>query len=145
MSSTEEPSEEVLALERIIVASVAITARALSDVVPELTLAQWRVLVLIDRPGGLTVGAVASALEAKIAGVSRLIGRLRARGLIETRRDQTDARQVCVSLTRSGSEVRAKVIARRRAELLAALEQAQLATNATDTIERLAVVLEAVA
>ncbi|HEY7024168.1 MAG TPA: MarR family transcriptional regulator [Candidatus Limnocylindrales bacterium] len=145
MKHSATSSASVNALERIVVASVAITARALSDVAPELTLVQWRVLVLIDRPGGLTVGAIAAELESKIAAVSRLLGRLRSRGLIDTRRDLTDARLVYVSLTDAGMDLRTRVLDRRRDDLLAALDQGHLPANAPQTIEGLAGVLETVA
>jgi DNA-binding MarR family transcriptional regulator len=125
-------------LERIVVASVAITARALAEVAPELTFLQWRVLVLVDAPQGMGVGQVAAALEAKIAAVSRLIGRLRARGLIETRRGEGDARLVFVSLTAKGRKVRRRVVERRRAELRDAVSRARLPDNAIATIDWLA-------
>src|SRR3954470_2907922 len=94
------PTELLHQIERVVVASVAMTARALADVAPELTFVQWRVLVLVDAPDG--VGAIAAALGAKIAATSRLIGRLRARGLVETKRGDADARVVLVTLTARG-------------------------------------------
>ncbi len=132
----------LLDLERIVVASVAVTARALADVAPELTFVQWRVLVLVDQPGGRTVGSVAEALGAKIAGISRLIGRLRARGLVERRRGDDDGRLVHVSLTEAGADLRNRVIERRRAELRSAISDARLADDTTTALHRLAAVLE---
>ncbi|HET7029721.1 MAG TPA: MarR family transcriptional regulator [Candidatus Limnocylindrales bacterium] len=130
-------------LERIVVASVAITARALADVGPDLTLIQWRVLVLVDRPLGMPVGAIAAALGAKIAATSRLIGRIRARGLVETRRSDDDARVVLVSLTDRGLAVRRRVVNRRRRALRSAIADARLPADAASTLDRLALVLEA--
>jgi DNA-binding MarR family transcriptional regulator len=140
------PSPAVLLdLERVAVASVAITARAIADVAPELTLVQWRVLVLVDEPAGIGIGALASALGAKIAATSRLVGRLRTHGLVETRRASDDARVVLVSLTPTGSALRARVVERRRAALRSAVEAADLPADADDVVERLVLALEAIA
>jgi DNA-binding MarR family transcriptional regulator len=128
------------ALERVVVASVAVTARALAEVAPELTFVQWRVLVMLDADTGEPVGKVAAALGAKVAAVSRLLGRMRRRGLIETRRDAADARVVRVSLTDAGRELRERVVVRRRADLAAAV-RAGLPSDATVTLERVAAAL----
>jgi DNA-binding MarR family transcriptional regulator len=130
------------AVERIVVASVGLTARSLADVVPELTLAQWRVLVLVDRPGGMAIGSIASALGAKIAAASRLVGRLHARDLVESKRSDVDARVVLVSLTKAGEDLRTRVLERRRAELVARLSAVALPTEALDLVERLATARE---
>jgi len=137
-------TEIVAGLERIVVASVAVTARALADVAPELTLVQWRVLVLVDRHGGMGVGPIATALGAKIAAVSRLVARLRARGLVDTKRGEPDARVVVVSLSDQGAELRRRVLAHRGAALLAGVERAGLPSDAEDVVEQLAVILETV-
>ena len=84
------------------------------------------------------VGPIAAALGAKIAAVSRLIGRLRARGLVETQRRRSDARVVLVSLTAEGTALRQRVVERRRSELRAALDQAQLPGRGRGDVDRLA-------
>jgi DNA-binding MarR family transcriptional regulator len=139
------PADPVVALERIVIASVAVTARALAVAAPELTLVQWRVLVLVDHPGGLAVGEIAAASGAKIAAVSRLLSRLRGRGLVEMRRGQEDARIVRASLTERGRVLRTMVVEQRRAELQAALARAQLPAGADGLLAGLATVLETVA
>jgi DNA-binding MarR family transcriptional regulator len=137
-------SPDVLAdVERIVVAAVALTARALSGSSPELTLSQWRVLVLVDQPGGMAVGAIAGQLNGKIAAVSRLVGRLRERGLVETRRADPDARIVLVSLTPAGRRLRRRIVRGRRAVLAKLLTNAALPRGAQPVIERLAAALEA--
>jgi DNA-binding MarR family transcriptional regulator len=142
MPNSAMPRSVLLDLERIVVASVAVTARALADVAPELTLVQWRVLVLVDRPGGIPVGSVAAALGAKIAAMSRLVGRLRQRGLVETRRSGDDARVVLVSMTEQGLHLRNRVVDRRRRELRSAIADARLTPEAAPLFGRLAAVLE---
>jgi DNA-binding MarR family transcriptional regulator len=136
------PPSVLLDLERIVVASVAVTARALADVAPELTLVQWRVLDLVDRPGGIPVGSIAAALGTKIASASRLVGRLRQRGLVQTRRSEDDARVVLVSMTAQGLDLRNRVVDRRRRELHAAIADARLTPAAAPLLERMATVLE---
>ncbi len=131
-------------LERVVVASVAVTARALAEVAPELTFVQWRVLVLVDQPDGIAVGALASALGAKIAAMSRLVGRLRARGLVETRRGEDDARVVLVTLSGAGAELRTRVVERRRDEMRAAVAALGLPADAAVVVDRLATALEAI-
>jgi DNA-binding MarR family transcriptional regulator len=130
------------ALERIVVASVAATARALAETAPELTFLQWRVLVLVDQADGIPVGAIATALNAKIAAVSRLIGRMKSRGLVETHRGEQDARVVLVTLTNAGASLKALVVERRRIELETALVNAPLGPDAMAIIQTLADAME---
>jgi DNA-binding MarR family transcriptional regulator len=130
-------------VERVVVASVAVTARALNDANPELTLSQWRVMVLVDRPGGMAVGALANSLDAKIAAVSRLVGRLRERGLVQARRSDQDARVVLVSLTAKGRALRRRIVDRRRAVLASLLADTGTTRGMLPAVTRLAQVLEA--
>jgi DNA-binding MarR family transcriptional regulator len=130
-------------VERIVVASVAVTARLLSEEGAELTLSQWRVLVLVDRPGGMPVGAVAAALRAKIAAVSRLVGRLNARGLVQTRRADADGRVVLVSLTTAGRRLRRRIVHGRRAQLEKLLAESDLGHDGKAHFGQLAAALEA--
>jgi DNA-binding MarR family transcriptional regulator len=130
------------AVERIVVASVATTARALAEVAPELTFLQWRLLVLVDTPDGVSIGALAGSIGSKIAAMSRLVGRLRARGLVRTERSPEDARVVLVQLSREGRELRSRVVSRRRAELTAAIGTTDLPGDAAEVATRLATLLE---
>ena len=129
-------------VERIVVASVGITARGLGEVAPDLTLVQWRVLVLVDVAGSIAIGSLAASLDAKIAAMSRLVGRLRARRLVETHRGADDARVVLVTLTDGGRDLRRRVVARRREDLRTAIAQADLPADAAMVVDRLAAVLE---
>ena len=107
------------ALEAVAFGSVAVTSRALAAVGLELTFAQWRVLVVVgEKSSGATVTEVAVRLGAEISPVSRLVSRLARRGLVTVSKDDRDRRVTRVTVSESGSEIRATVIARRR-ELLA--------------------------
>jgi DNA-binding MarR family transcriptional regulator len=146
MSMIETDRSKVLAeLERVVVASVAVTARALADVAPELTFAQWRVLVLVDAPDAVGVGAIASALGTKIAATSRLVGRLRAHDLVATERSADDARVVLVRLTVDGRNVRSRVVERRRIDLGRAVAHADVPRDAAAVLTSLATALETTA
>ncbi|HET9613462.1 MAG TPA: MarR family transcriptional regulator [Candidatus Limnocylindrales bacterium] len=141
MPKRAEPSL-LPAVERIVVASVAATARALVEVAPQLTFLQWRLLVLVDTPDGVSVGALGASIGSKIAAMSRLVGRLRNRGLVRTQRSPDDARIVLVRLTDAGRDLRTRVVTRRRAELAAAIDAAALPTDAADVATTLASLLE---
>lgn len=130
-------------LERTVVASVAITARVLAEVAPDLTFLQWRVLVVVDEAGdGIGVGAIAAELGARLAATSRLVGRLRARGLVETAKDPSDARVTLVRLTETGAVLRTAVVDRRRSILISAMHDGGLTIADTPATARVARALE---
>lgn len=130
-------------LERIVVASVAITARVLAEVAPDLTFLQWRAIVVIDQAiDGIAVGALATELGARLAATSRLVGRLRAHELVSTAKDSVDARVTIVRLSGEGVSLRTAVVDRRRSTLASAVEQGRLATTDLATASRIAVALE---
>lgn len=108
------------ALERIAVEAVGLTARALASVEgsTDLTLAQWRTLVVVDAMGGARIGAIASRVGMSLPSTSRLIRRLERRGAVVTEPDPSDGRASIVRATTAGSTFRAAVAARRQ-ELLA--------------------------
>ncbi len=56
------------------------------------TLAQWKLLLRLDRTPGLTQKEVADLLEVEPISVARLVDRLEAGGLIERRADAEDRR-----------------------------------------------------
>ena len=132
------------ALERIALSMVAITTLALQEVAgPELTFLGWRVLVVAgpnDAP--VRSGDLALALRLSRPSASKLIRRLRARGLVELTADPIDGRGVLVILTTEGRRVRAAVLDRRRQILAQALagpfpEQFEPALEAlADRLER---------
>ncbi len=129
----------VAELERVVVASVAVTARALAVVAPDMTLLQWRALVVIDEAGaGIPVSGVAASLEAKMSATSRLVGRLRARGLVRATHARGDSRYTLLSLTSAGRDLRRQVVERRRSDLVASLRGVNLPQNAATTLFRVA-------
>lgn len=103
------------AIELISLGSVAITAMTLVELSLEITITQWRaVVVLGPHPDGLTVSEIAERLPAALSPTSRLVSRLRRRGLVETAKDPSDRRTTRVRLSPAGAELREMVFSRRR-------------------------------
>lgn len=101
-------------LEPLMVGAVALTARAISAEDPDLTLVQWRVLVVVhSRPAGATVGEIADAVGATSSAVSRLLGRLARRDLVRLEPHPQDRRATQVRVTTGGADVVKRVVSRR--------------------------------
>jgi DNA-binding MarR family transcriptional regulator len=101
-------------LDYLAFALVALTARAIYDVVGELPLLQWRALVELDAAGPLRLGELAARLPASTPSTSRLVKRMTKRDLIATRPVPTDGRGISVQLSPHGHSLQAAVIDRRR-------------------------------
>lgn len=117
------------AIERLVFAGVALTARALSQARGDLdlTLAQWRVLVILgDAEDGATVSAVATQVGVTLPATSRQLRRLARRGLLEIGPDQRDRRAARVRLTPLGRSARDEVVRLRREKIAAAAEALDL-------------------
>lgn len=121
--------------------AIGMTTVALSEgQASDLTLPQWRALVVIGRADTIRVGDAAARIGMSLPSASRLIRRLESRGYLTTERDETDRRATLVRLTAEGHRVRAEVIARRRELMNHALE-----THATRLPKDLARGLETIA
>ncbi len=126
-------------LERLVVGAVGMTTAALagSGAVAELTLPQWRVLVVVAQSDGIRVSDIAGRVGVALPSASRLVRRLEHHGLVSTSRDETDRRATIVRPTAAGLDVWAAVTDRRRrliAEMLDALP-APLAGGLADQLE----------
>jgi DNA-binding MarR family transcriptional regulator len=159
-------------LERVVVGSVAITARAIGTADAELTFMQWRVLLLIGESedgvaptagtaldatpatgaaaataatphgAGATVGSIAARIGTQPSPASRVISRLKRRGLVHTSKDAVDARLVRVGLTEAGREIRRRVLESRGDNLAAILASASLSPVEAGTLTKLAQAFE---
>jgi len=115
------PGSTVLdALVRVAAEMVGITAMAVAQAATtnDLTLAQWRALVVVASSEGMHVGEIAERIGGSVPSASRLIRRLERRGLVTTERDEADRRATIVRSTPEGAKARVSVMTRRR-ELLA--------------------------
>jgi len=110
-----EDSALVDAIEELAFATVGMTALALNEAgqEKELTLAQWRVLVLVGR-SPMRVGSIAERIGASLPSASRLVGRMETHGFVVMAPDDEDRRATLVSLTPLGQSTRDAVIQRRR-------------------------------
>ncbi len=115
--------DAVLSASRVL---VAIAARSLADAGEEVTLTQYRSLVILASRGPQGVAALAEAVAVTPPTASRLCERLVRKGLVRRRTDRRDRRQVRVGLTEAGRHLVDTVTERRRreiADLLASIPQ----------------------
>ena len=130
-------------LERLVVGSVAITAQAIGAADPELTFMQWRVLLIVgERDEGQAVGEIALRIGAHASPASRVVSRLKHRGLVSTDRRDLDKRVVCVRLTEAGRDLRARVLALRARDIVDVLEIVSLTPEESEAVARLAQAFE---
>jgi len=99
---------------------LGIADRALPDA-SDVTLHQFRALVLLQARGDLNVNEVAELLGVNPSTVTRLCDRLVAKRLVRRRHSRENRREVLISLTRSGEALVADVLARRREGIAAVL------------------------
>lgn len=118
--------------------SVAITDRAIAAAGADLTFVQWRVLLVVgERSEGTSVSEIAARIGAHASPASRLISRLKRRGILVTVKGDLDGRVTTVRLTPAGAALRARVLDDRR-DVLASLLAAEPALDDAEAIERLA-------
>ena len=113
--------DAVLTASRVL---VAIAARSLANAGEQVTLTQYRSLVILASRGPQSIATLAEAVSVTPPTASRLCERLVRKGLVRRRGDRHDRRQVRVALTESGRALIDAVTQRRRqeiGELLAAI------------------------
>ena len=81
---------------------VAMAARSLADAGEEVTLTQYRSLVVLASRGPQGVASLAEAVAVTPPTASRLVDRLVRKGLVRRRADRHDRRQVRIGLTEAG-------------------------------------------
>ncbi len=96
---------------------VAVAARSLADVAEEVTVQQYRALVVLASQGPQRVLSLAEALAVTPSTATRMCDRLVRKGLVRRRTDRNDRRQVRVALTPAGRELVDTVTERRRLEI----------------------------
>lgn len=123
-------------LERLTSALMGATARALaaSPEAGDLTLTQWRTLIVVVAHEGMHIGDVATRLGVSMPSASRFVRRLEQRGLAGTNRDPNDRRAVVVRATPRGIAVAEDVLRKRRLLILEALALAPDLPPATDLV-----------
>ncbi len=107
---------------------VSLSARSIAAVDDTITIAQFRVLVVLETRGALNVSALAHALDVQPSTATRMLDRLVAAGLISREPSAHSRRELIVALTDHGRGVVGEVTERRRAEIgsvVAAMPAAQ--------------------
>src|SRR5947209_15826832 len=115
MGSTDpsEATEAVLAASRVL---VGIAARAMPEAA-DVTLPQWRALIVLDSEGQLNVTALSACLGIEPSTCTRLCDRLERKGLLERRLSSGSRREMSLGLSAAGSALVAEANGRRRAEV----------------------------
>jgi DNA-binding MarR family transcriptional regulator len=98
-------------------ALMSITARSLASVSDEVTLPQFRSLVVLSTAGPQTVSTLADRLAVHASTMTRMCNRLVTRGLVVRVPSSVDRREVVIALTEMGTSVVENVMAARRREL----------------------------
>jgi DNA-binding MarR family transcriptional regulator len=132
-------------LERVVLAGVGLTTRALSEATPgvDLTLQQWRVLVVLgEAPGGMTVSRVATRIGVTVPATSRQLRRLERRGLVAIGADATDRRASRAALTVTGCAVRDAILHYRRERLSSTTRRVDASDRTLAELARIAALLD---
>jgi DNA-binding MarR family transcriptional regulator len=106
--------DAVLSASRVL---VAVAARSLADVAEEVTLTQYRTLVVLASRGPQNLAGLADAVGVAPATATRMCDRLVRKDLIRRRTERDDRRQLRVALTVKGRSLVDAVTGRRRQEI----------------------------
>lgn len=130
-------------VERLVLAGVGLTTRALAEATPgfDLTFPQWRVLVVLgEADEGATVSEVAGRIAVTVPATSRQLRRLAIRGLVEIGPDTHDRRAARASLTTTGRSAREAILAFRRRRIVGSVSRIKVAEA---SLRELAAITEA--
>jgi len=109
-----------LLIDAVLLASralVGVAARSLASVDPDVTLPQYRALVILSRDEPQTLGALSEAIGLHPSSSTRLCDRLVSKGLIERSAATADRRETLIVLTSRGRDIVDQVTRNRRAEI----------------------------
>ena len=112
--SDDQVVEAVLRASR---ALVAVAARSLAEVEDDVTLPQYRALVVLASRGPLRASELAEALAVHPSTVTRMCDRLVAKRLVERGEAPANRREVLVRLTPKGKKLVDDATARRQQEI----------------------------
>jgi DNA-binding MarR family transcriptional regulator len=120
-SATVAADDEVDALvDAVLTASrllVAVSARSIAAVDDAISLAQFRLLVVLSTRGQQKVTELAEALGVNPSSATRTVDRVLEAGLVDRQTNPESRREVHVTLTKAGEKVVRAVTRRRRQEI----------------------------
>lgn len=105
-------------------ALVALTARTLSELDADLTVPQYRTLVVLASRGRQRPVDLAEELGVQRSTVTRICDRLVARGLATRQPDQGDRRAVWIVLSETGKDLIGQAMVKRHARLVDVVRRA---------------------
>lgn len=114
MSDVDDLTDAVLTASRLL---IAVSARSLAAVEETLTLPQFRMVVLLEDRGPMSLTALADLLEVNPSTAKRMIDRLITSGMVDREQNPSSKREVVVVASEEGRRVVGQVMARRRAEI----------------------------
>ena len=128
--------DAVLSASRVL---VAVAARSLGDVAEEVTLTQYRTLVVLASRGPQSLAELADAVDVTPPTATRMCDRLIKKGLIVRRHERGDRRLIRLTLAKDGRELVNAVTQRRRTEIAHLMEAIPLEQQAAlvDSLQRL--------
>ena len=106
--------DAVLSASRVL---VAVAARSLGDVAEEVTLTQYRTLVVLASRGPQSLAELADAVDVTPPTATRMCDRLIKKGLIVRRHERGDRRLIRLTLAKDGRKLVDAVTQRRRTEI----------------------------
>ena len=112
--SDEELTEAIILASR---AMVAIAVRSLTAADHDVTLPQYRTLVVLAYGGSTRLADLAATLSVSPSTATRMCDRLVRKGLVTRTRDDIDRREVKLDVTNEGRQLVEQVMERRRAEV----------------------------
>ncbi|HEY2564721.1 MAG TPA: MarR family transcriptional regulator [Acidimicrobiales bacterium] len=107
-------TDAVLTVSRLL---VAVSAHSIAAADEAITVAQFRLLVVLSTHGPLNLTALAEHLVINPSGATRMVDRLVGSGLVSRQSHPTSRRELVVALTNSGARVVRDVSTSRRAEI----------------------------
>jgi DNA-binding MarR family transcriptional regulator len=119
-SASDGAVSEAAAVAALMAASrafVGLAARSLADLDAEVTLPQFRALVVLATRGPQRVADISAELGVAPSTGTRMCDRLTRKGLVGRSRSASDRRVIRLRLTAAGRELVEAVIRRRREEL----------------------------
>jgi DNA-binding MarR family transcriptional regulator len=115
-------------------ALVGVAAQSIAEVADEVSLAQYRLLVLLDSRGGKTMGDLADTLEVNPSTVTRLCDALERKGFVQRAPTAENRRVIRVDVTRKGRSLVTRSMRRRRRLIETAM--GQLSADAQQRLQR---------
>jgi DNA-binding MarR family transcriptional regulator len=124
---TETVIDAVISASRVL---VAVAARSLADAAEEVTLSQYRTLVVLASRGPQNLVGLAKAVGVAPATATRMCDRLVKKDLIERKAGPDDRRHIQLTLSKKGMALVAEVTKRRRREIKSIIREIDPADQA---------------